>query len=102
MDYYKLNKWIICDAYFSMSSRKTSKSGYVRRAENNKIYYCYRLGRTKCIVPNMAMFLFDAYTGKAEFRLNVHVTKYVIISPGGLPKGISALNFNAMGASIAT
>ena len=47
------------------------------------------------------MFLFDAYTGEAEFRLNVHVTKYVIISREGLPADIPALNFKAMDASFA-
>ena len=47
------------------------------------------------------MFLFDEYTGEAEFRLNVHITKYVIISPEGLPADIPALNFEAMDASFA-
>ena len=47
----------------------------------------------------MATILFDAYMGEAELRLNVHVTKYVIISPEGLPADKPALNFEAMDAS---
>jgi hypothetical protein len=93
-DFFFLNKWILCDFYYSVSSVKVIllSQVYVRCLKSNRLFWCEQLGRTKCIDPNVGMFLFDAYTLEECFNLNIQVTKYVIVPPEELPKALPPLN----------
>jgi hypothetical protein len=48
-DYYYLNKWILCDFYYSVSSVKVIllSDVYVRCQKSKRLLWCERLGRTK-------------------------------------------------------
>ena len=92
-DFYHLNKWILCDFYYSVSSVKVIllSKVYLRCLKTKRLLWAERLGRSKCIDPNVAIFLFDEFTGEACFNLNVQVTKYEIVHPDDLPRGLPQL-----------
>jgi hypothetical protein len=89
-DYYELNKWILCDAYFSVSSITVLilTRVCVRHKDTGELSYYYKNGRSKCVRPNIGMFLFDAYTGEPKFNVNVQVSKYEIVYPEALPRDV--------------
>lgn len=101
-DYYELNKWILCDAYFSVSSITVLILArvYVKHKDTGELYYNYKNGRTKCVHPNIAMFLFDAYTGEPKFNLNVQVSKYEIVNPETLPRDVPPPDLEKMEAAM--
>ena len=43
-------------------------------------FYLYRIARTKCVNPNLTMFLVDIATGEMVIRLDVEKTKYETVA----------------------
>ena len=77
-DIMVLNKWIMIDAYCSISSKKILllAGSIVICRRSHRVFYLHRMARTKCINPNLAMFMVDIYTGEFVARLNVEKTMY--------------------------